>query len=170
MHRTRACGQKPVLFFAKMATNDSPNRYLLSGVLSPEQSSDSDRPAHWFPSPAEVRANPRLRGTLGSCTTKFDSLNILVKYGEDITVSEAHCLRALRRLLPDEVPVPEVYGWCEDSGEVFIYMELIPGVTLESQWATLSDQARKDVSSQLRTIVKGLRKLHQDPGDQFLGK
>jgi aminoglycoside phosphotransferase (APT) family kinase protein len=93
-----------------------------------------------------------------------------VKYGEDITVSEAHCLRALRRLLPDEVPVPEVYGWCEDGGEVFIYMELITGVTLESQWATLSDQAKKEVSSQLCAIVKGLRKLHQDPSDRFIGK
>jgi hypothetical protein len=159
-----------VLFFAKMATDDSPNRYLLSGVLSPEQSSDSDRPAHWFPSPAEVRANPLLRETLGSCTTKFDSLNIVVKYGEDITVSEAHCLRALRRLLPDEVPVPEVYGWREDGGEVFIYMELITGVTLESQWATLSDQAKKEVIPQLCAIVKGLRKLHQDPSDRFIGK
>jgi hypothetical protein len=159
-----------VLFFAKMATEGLPNRYLLSGVLSPEQSSDSDRPAHPFPSPAQVRANPLLRETLGSYTTKFDLLNIIVKYGEDITVSEAHCLRALRRLLPGEVPVPEVYGWCEDGGEVFIYMELIAGVTLESQWATLSDQAKKEVSSQLRTIVKGLRKLHQDPSDQFLGK
>jgi hypothetical protein len=161
-----------------MAADDIPNRYLLSGLLSPEGCPDfehlsilnSDRPAHLFPSPAEVRANPLLRKTLGSCTTKFDSLNIVVKYGENITESEAHCLRALRRLLPDEVPVPEVYGWCQDGGQVFIYMELITGVTLESQWESLSDQAKKEVCKQLRTIVKGLRKLQQNPSDQFLGK
>jgi hypothetical protein len=161
-----------------MAPDNVPNRYLLSSLFSSERSPDFEHmdyfncniPAHLFPSPAEVRANPLLRETLGSCTTKFDSLNIVVKYGEDITASEAHCLRALRRLLPDEVPVPEVYGWCEDGGEVFIYMELITGVTLESQWESLSHQVKKEVCKQLRTIVKGLRKLHQDPSDRFLGK
>jgi hypothetical protein len=161
-----------------MAPNDVPNRYLLPRVVSPEQSPnfehleifDSSRSAHLFPSPAEVRANPILRDVIGSCTTKFDSLNIVVKYGSNITGSEAYCLRALRQLLPDEVPVPDVYGWCEDGGEGFIYMELIRGVTLERQWGSLSDQAKKEVCKQLRTAVDGLRKLHQDPSDQFLGR
>ena len=161
-----------------MAPDNIPNRYLLSSLLSPERSPDfehmdyfnCDRSAHLFPSPAEVRANPLLRGTSASRTTKFDSLNLVVKYGKEITASEAHCLRALRRLLPDEVPVPKVYGWCEDGGEVFIYMELITGVTLESQWDSLSDQAKKEVCKQLRTIVKALRKLQQDPSDHFLGE
>ncbi|KAF2820365.1 hypothetical protein CC86DRAFT_398073 [Ophiobolus disseminans] len=123
-----------------MATDDTPNRYLLSSLVSPEPSPDFEL----FPSPAEVRANPLLRKITGSCTTKFDTLNIVVKYGEDITASEAHCLRGLRRLLPDEVPVPE--------------------------WESLSDKAKKEVSRQLRTIVNGLRKLQQDPNDQFLGR
>jgi hypothetical protein len=161
-----------------MASDDESNRYLLPRVVSPEQSPDfehletfdSGRPAHLFPSPAEVRANPILRDVIGSCTTKFDSLNLVVKYGSNITGSEAYCLRALRQLLPDEVPVPDVYGWCEDGGEGFIYMELIGGVTLERQWGSLSDQAKKKMCEQLRTAVDGLRKLHQDPSDQFLGK
>jgi hypothetical protein len=161
-----------------MAPNDVPNRYLLPRVVSPEQSPDfehletfdSSRPADLFPSPAEVRANPLLRKTHGSCTTKFDSLNIVVKYGSRVSGSEAYCLRALRRLLPDEVPVPDVYGWCEDGGEAFIYMELIRGVTLERQWGPLSDQAKKEVCKQLRIAVDGLRKLQQDPSEQFLGK
>jgi hypothetical protein len=161
-----------------MATDGMQNRYLLPSFDSPERSPgfermsrlNCDRPAHLFPSPAKVRANPLLRETLGSCTTKFDPLNIVVKYGENITVSEARCLRALRRLLSGGVPVPEVYGWCEDGGEVFIYMELITGVTLESQWESLSEQAKKEVCKQLRTIVNSLRKLQQDPSDQFLGE
>lgn len=49
-------------------------------------------------------------------------------------------------------------------------MELIGGVTLESQWELLSDQAKREVCKQLRTFVKGLRKLQQDPSDQFLGE
>jgi hypothetical protein len=161
-----------------MTPDDVTNRYFLPRVVSPEQSPDfehletfnSGRPAHLFPSPAEVRANPLLRKTHGSCTTKFDSLNIVVKYGSRVSGSEAYCLRALRQLLPDEVPVPDVYGWCEDGGEAFIYMELIRGVTLERQWGSLSDQAKKEVCKQLRTAVDGLRKLHQDPSDRFLGR
>ncbi|USP78884.1 kinase-like protein [Curvularia clavata] len=157
-----------------MASERVPNRYPLS-IVSPEGHSelenldffDGNRPAH-FPSPAEVRENPVLRKTLGSIATKFDSLNIIVKYGVDIAASEAYCLRALQ-LLP-EVPVPKVYGWCEEGGEVFIYMELIQGVTLESQWEVLSPEARKEVCTQLRTIVEALRKVQQDPNDQFLGR
>lgn len=117
-----------------MAACDSSNRYLPT-ILSPEPSPDfehlnrfnCDRPAYLFPSPVEIRANPRLRRVWGPCTTKFDSLNIVVKYGRKITASEAYCLRAVRRLLPNEVPVPEVYGWYKDGDEVFIYMELIKG-------------------------------------------
>jgi hypothetical protein len=161
-----------------MAPDDVSNRYLLPRVISPERSPDSEhletftsgRPTHLFPSPAEVRANPLLRDTLGSCTTRFDSLNIVVKYRSRVTGSEAYCLHALRQLLPDEVPVRDVYAWCEDGGEVFIYMELIRGVTLESQWGLLSDHAKKEVCKQLRNAVDGLRKLQQDPSEQFLGK
>lgn len=164
-----------------MAPDNISNRHLLPSLLSIvrfERSPDfehmehfnCDRPSRLFPSPAEVRVNPLLRETLGSCPTKFNSLNILVKHGENIIASEAHCLQALRRLLPNEVSVPKVYGLCEDGGEVFIYMELIRGVTLESQWGSLSDQTKKEVSKQLRTIVKGLSSLQQDPSDQFLGK
>lgn len=178
MYRTRARDQKPVYPFTKMLPDYIPNRYLLPALSLPEGSPNFehmdylnwDRPSHSFPSPTEVRVNPILRYTAGSCTTKFESLKVVVKYGYDITASEAHCLRALRRLLPDEVPVPTVYGWCEDGGEVFIYMELIEGATLESQWESLSNQAKKEACTQLRAIIKGLRKLHQDPSDEFLGK
>ena len=106
-----------------MASEHVPNRYSLSigspeGHLKPNHFDffDGERPAR-FPSPAEVRANPVLQGARNSLITKFASLNIVVKYGQEITVSEAYCLLALQ-LLPD-VPVPKVYEWCEDGGEVF---------------------------------------------------
>jgi hypothetical protein len=41
---------------------------------------------------------------------------------------------------------------------------------LERQWGPLSDQAKKEVCKQLRIAVDGLRKLQQDPSEQFLGK
>ncbi|KAF1968064.1 kinase-like protein [Bimuria novae-zelandiae CBS 107.79] len=158
-----------------MAPEDIPNRYISSSFLSSRppaifKHSDYFDRARPFPSPAEVRANPILRDIIGSCTTKFESLNLVVKYGEKVTASEGLCLQAMQQLLPDQVPVPEVYGWCEDGGECFIYMELIKGVTLESQWESLSDGAKKKVCKQLRTILDSLRKLEQDPDDRFLGR
>ena len=77
---------------------------------------------------------------------------------------------ALRRFLPSQVPVPEVYGWCEDNGEVFVYMELVKGVTLEKRWDSLSKQEREIVCDQLRAMLLALRNLQQDPKDQFLGR
>ncbi|EDU49688.1 conserved hypothetical protein [Pyrenophora tritici-repentis Pt-1C-BFP] len=129
-----------------------PNCYRLSSDVQFEESPDFEkfnyfncnRPASSYPSPAEVRENPLLRRSWGSYTTKFDSLNLVVKYGKDITASEAHCLEALRRLLPDEVPVPK--------------------------WESLSEEAKKEVCKQLRSMVNSLRKLEQDPSDQFVGR
>jgi hypothetical protein len=120
-----------------------------------------------LPLPAEVRANQR-PGHYGP--VQFESLSLLVKYGKDITIAEGQCLWALRRFLPSQVPVPDVYGWCEDNGEVFIYMELVRGVTLEKRWESLSKQERKIVCDQLRAMLLALRNLQQDPKDQFLGE
>jgi thiamine kinase-like enzyme len=48
-------------------------------------------------------------------------------------------------------------------------MELVKGVTLENRWKSLSKQERIKVCEQLRAILLELRKLQQDPKDQFLG-
>jgi hypothetical protein len=126
-------------------------------------------PGFPFPSPAEIHASER-SGLGWSRTARFEALNLIVKYGKDITIAEGQTLWALRRLLPSQVPVPEVYGWCEERGEVFIYMELVEGVTLEDRWGSLSTQARIDICEQLRVMLLELRALQQDPNDRFLGE
>lgn len=122
-----------------------------------------------FPSPAEIHASER-PGLGWSRTARYEALNLIVKYGKVITIAEGQTLWALRRLLPSKVPVPEVYGWCEEQGEVFIYMELVRGVTLEDRWGSLSTQARIDICEQLRVMLLELRTLQQDPNDRFLGE
>jgi len=122
-------------------------------------------PESSLPLPAEVRARQRRRGPV-----RFESLNLLVKYGKDITIAEGQCLWALRRLLSTQVPVPEVYGWCEDNGEVFIYMELMKGITLEQRWESLAKKEREIVCDQLRDMLLELRTLQQDSREgHFLG-
>jgi hypothetical protein len=125
-------------------------------------------PGASLPSPAEVRARQR---PLQYGPVRFDSLGLIVKYGKEITIAEGQCLWYLRWAFPlSQVPVPEVYGWCEDEGEVFIYMELVKGVTLEERWEALVEEERGSVCGQLRDIVLALRSLKQDPDDKFLGK
>lgn len=73
------------------------------------------------------------------------SLGLLVKHGAKISVAEAKCLKIVRERLFHKIPVPEVYGWCRHDGQVFIYMELVQGVTLEQSWDTLVEEDRTSV-------------------------
>ncbi len=122
-----------------------------------------------LPSPAIVRATQKARHLSRFMTVRFEDLKLVVKYGGEITMAEALCLWAIRRLLPDQVPVPEVYSWCEDGGEFFICMELIQGETLENKWESLSKLEKINVCGQLRVMLSELRSLKQDPENQFLG-
>ncbi|KAH7377535.1 kinase-like domain-containing protein [Cadophora sp. MPI-SDFR-AT-0126] len=110
-----------------------------------------------LPSPAIVRAAQKARHLSGSMTVRFEDLKLVVKYGRETTIAEALCLWAIRRLLPDQVPVPEVYGWCED------------GETLENKWDSLSQPEKIDICGQLQVMLSELRSLKQDRESSFLG-
>lgn len=85
-------------------------------------------------------------------------------------ISEAQTLYAIRHILNGAVPVPEVYGWKTQGDEKFIYMEYIPGQSLESAWSTLGHDDRLVICRELRTICDNLCRLEQDPSDNFVGK
>lgn len=125
-----------------------------------------------LPSPAEVRATG---ADLASRNRRhplafFPSLNLLVKYGHRVTIAEGQCLWAVRRICGGAVPVPEVYGWCRDGDEVFIYMELIHGRTLDERWPALSTEEKVECCKQLRLMIDRLRTLKQAPGEEFIGE
>ena len=149
----------------KVTVRDLPSAPAI--VFKDSKFFSDNRPGCVLPSPTEVRAN---KGPSHLGFSRFDSLNLFVKYGKDITISEGQCLWAIRQhFTPNQVPVPQVYGWCEDGGEVFIYMELSQGITLENRWESLSKQDKIKICEQLQAILLSLRKLQQDPKDQFLG-
>ena len=78
----------------------------------------------------------------------------------------------MRELLADKVPIPEVYGWAKDGGQVFIYMELVQGVTVQDRWAHMNEDERQNLCNELRCMVNAWRDLSQDQveGDIFIGK
>ena len=83
-----------------------------------------------LPTPDEVRAQQAVQHRPFTWPPKlvtFPELQLLVKYGGMTSIAEGQCLWMIRACLRDRVPVPEVYGWCRDGEEVFIYMEWIQG-------------------------------------------
>ncbi|EEP79187.1 predicted protein [Uncinocarpus reesii 1704] len=164
-----------------MAIGDCPT--ISSQALPPAESAtflkssffSRNGPGAELPSPANVREqgavqDPASKGRdFGFQPVRYEQLGLIVKYGRapQVTVAEGQSLWALRRVLP-AVPVPEVYGWTHDNGQVFIYMELVKGVTLEQRWEFLDQTERVEICEQLRVIILELRKVRHAPGDFFL--
>lgn len=123
-----------------------------------------------LPSPADVRARSATqpKWTRRYQPARFEELGLVVKFGgaPRVTVAEGQCLWALRHALPN-FPVPEVYGWTHDDGEVFIFMELVQGVTLEDRWDALDRTERTGICTQLASLLAVLRSLRHAPDDGF---
>ncbi|PMD33308.1 phosphotransferase enzyme family protein [Hyaloscypha variabilis F] len=128
----------------------------------------STRPSQRLPTPAEVRALSEVKNSRPPPVI-IEHLNLLVKFGPRVNVAEAQCLWLIRTILGDEVPVPEVYGWRVDGLEVFIYMQLVRGVTLKSRWEHLNALEKTSVCGQLCRMITSLRQIKQEPPDQFIG-
>ncbi|PVH91944.1 kinase-like protein [Periconia macrospinosa] len=139
-----------------------------------------------LPTPEEVRSRARtqylsgkLWGWKGRRVTDgyngrpvpavFEEMNLFVKWGCEVEISEAQVLYVIRNNLGDSVPVPEIYGWRVDGDEKFLYMEVINGKTMEEQWAELEEDDRLRICSQLRTILENLRRLRQPLNQEFVG-
>ncbi len=143
-----------------------------------------------LPSPDEVRSRAHaqyLSGTFLGWKTRrvnpggynfhpvpavfdFKDISVFVKWGSDVQLTEGQCLYAIRRTFGDSVPVPEVYGWCKDGNEMFLYMEVKHGKTLEAMWPELQEDDKMRICGELRTILQNLRQLKQDPSNTFIGK
>ncbi|KAK3290383.1 kinase-like domain-containing protein [Chaetomium fimeti] len=134
-------------------------------------------PGAELPTPADIRArsniqDPGVRHEASRIPpVRYEELGLIVKFGGPpcVTVDEGQCLWALRHALP-QVPVPEIYGWTHDGGQVFIYMELVPGATLEQRWDSLNEAEREGICEQLRTILSELRNVRHGPGEFFVGR
>lgn len=128
-----------------------------------------------LPSPAEVRATNEKLGTV-RCKNfrrpgpvKFPALGMLVKYGSNTTIGEAETQKMVYGKLKGKVPIPEVYGWTMDGGQGFIYMELIEGDTLEERWATMSEDEKLSVCTELHGMVKEWRALEHSEDGLYIG-
>ena len=98
------------------------------------------------------------------------SLGLVAKYGADTTVTEAQTQIMIDKHLKGQVPASEAFGWAEDEGQLFIYMSLVEGETLQERWGTMDVNERLSVCEEARCIVKAWRSLKQDGHDHYIGK
>ncbi|KAH1913957.1 hypothetical protein KXW39_002084 [Aspergillus fumigatus] len=165
----------------------------LTPSMIPKYLNFDDRDSSFFrkwdelPSPKDVQAqaeaqrlvgfNPNPRRDYQSAVPSFvkpqpavfADMGLLVNWGRTERISEAQTIFALRRVLYDLVPVPELYGWRTDGDLKYIYMEYIRGQTLEQAWDDLEPDDKVSISRELRTIWANLRRFEQDPSDPFVG-
>jgi hypothetical protein len=129
-----------------------------------------------LPSPDMVREvasrskDPRTLRRTRPPPVYFPNLGLCVKYGTEITIAEGQCLLFVRSKLSQCVPVPEIYRWCKDDEQVFIYMELIDGVTLEKSWEGMHEEDRLAVCEQLRGMIDAWRGLGCDSDSALISK
>lgn len=143
----------------------------------PESTFFTEQRASALPSPAEIRTINTQSGD--PCATRFNrpppviipSLGLFVKYGADVTVAEAETQIWLRDRLQGQVPIPEVFGWAEDSEQRFIYMQLVEeGDTLMARLGGMSESERQAICKELRAMVYVWRALPSDSHDSYIGK
>ncbi|KAH7354216.1 kinase-like domain-containing protein [Plectosphaerella cucumerina] len=143
--------------------------------IHPESSFFKERQAGDLPSPAVVRATNIASGHLRASyfnrppPVKFPSLGLVVKYGADVTITEARTQKMVREQVGSQVSIPEVFGWAEDEGQGFIYMSLIQGETLCDRWGDMSETERRSVCAELKSMATAWRALPQGGPECFIG-
>jgi aminoglycoside phosphotransferase len=83
--------------------------------------------------------------------------DIVAKYGGCINAWEGQALVYLERHVP-EVPAPRLYAMYYDSKQLFLIMQRVPGVPLNSIWPSLADSEKDDIIARLRLIFDTMRK------------
>lgn len=146
-------------------------------ITFPESSFFVEKRAAALPAPAEVRslneATENLRATDISrpIPVAIPSLQLLVKYGQGISIAEIETHIFLRKQLQHHsIPIPEVFGYAQDGDQIFLYMALIEGETLQQRFASLNETERQAVCAELKCMVQTWRQvLAQSDDDLYIG-
>lgn len=86
-----------------------------------------------------------------------------VKYGAFAQEYEGYALIFAEKYL--NIPAPRLYAMCREPimGNLYLVMEHIRGVSLESVWGTLATEAKLSIATQLKTIFDSMRALSPPP-------
>ncbi|KAI2895876.1 hypothetical protein CBS63078_8390 [Aspergillus niger] len=120
-----------------------------------------------LPTTDEIRActNVLWETTASKVVTIND--NIVVKYGGGINTWEGQALIYLERHVP-EVPAPRLYAMYYEGKQLFLVMQRIPGVQLNTIWPSLTPSEKDGIIAKLQSIFDAMRKA-ECPWSDFFG-
>ena len=127
----------------------------------------NSQPLPTLPTTDEIRAWTNILWETQA--SKIVALNddIVVKYGGCVDTWEGQALVYLERHVP-EVPAPRLFAMFYDSRQLFLIMQRIPGVQLNSIWPSLVESEKDDIIAKLQVIFEAMRKA-ECPWPNFFG-
>jgi hypothetical protein len=129
--------------------------------------------SNWYgpdelPSPEEVMAHHDIIDSgRRSIVVRFVHLNLVVKYGRSVKITEGQALWLINNYT--DVRAPTLYGWFQAGDVMFLYMSLADGVSLQRRWPELSEEEKLDVCDQLRQMLDSMRSLRSPPIETNIG-
>lgn len=122
---------------------------------------------HTLPTTDDIRACTNVLWETSSSKIVAINNDIVVKYGRGVNTWEGQALVYLEQYLP-EVPAPRLYAMYYDSNQLFLIMQRMPGVQLDSIWESLSESEKDDIIAKLQKAFNAMRKA-QPPWPDFFG-
>lgn len=104
----------------------------------------------------------------------FPNDGLLVKFGKDVSKSEAYTLLTLQRMLGDDgnFLAPRVYAWHTNTStrESFLFYNYFPGVTLEKHWHEVSEKDKEEIAMDIKIFLVRMKKLRQENHETWIGE
>ncbi|OOF99282.1 hypothetical protein ASPCADRAFT_513322 [Aspergillus carbonarius ITEM 5010] len=127
----------------------------------------NSQPLPTLPTTDEIRACTNvLWETMASKIVAVND-DIVVKYGGCINVWEGQALVYIERHVPD-FPAPRLHAMYYDSKQLFLIMQRVPGVQLNSIWSSLAPSEKDDIIAKLQLIFDAMRQA-ESPWPDFFG-
>ncbi|KAJ9266341.1 hypothetical protein DTO212C5_6428 [Paecilomyces variotii] len=130
----------------------------------------NSQPLPTLPTTDEIRACTNVLWETSASKIVAVNDDIVVKYGGCINVWEGQALVYLERHVP-EVPAPRLYAMYHDPHnpkQLFLIMQRVPGVQLNSIWPSLAQSEKDDIIAKLKLIFDAMRKT-ECPWPDFFG-
>ena len=112
-----------------------------------------------LPTTHEIRTSPAILNQRTGQTVVAVTPDVVAKFGQGTAEREGQTLLYLESHAPD-VPAPRLYAMYYDAGDLFVVMQRIPGMRLDTLWETLSEEEKESVTADLRIIFDDLRRAH----------
>ncbi|KAL1587945.1 hypothetical protein WHR41_03368 [Cladosporium halotolerans] len=120
-----------------------------------------------LPSAADIRECTDVLKERSTAKVVAVNDNIIVKYGGGVRAWEGQALIYLEREVPD-VPAPRLYAMYYESKQLFLVMQRVPGVQLESVWSSLTNFEKASITTRLQSVFQAMRTA-ECPWPNFIG-